>query len=374
MDVTWYAPFYSGGGYCSEAMAFMFAAERARFKNFSISHHGDSVRQMYLNGLTSVEKNGLQYYDVINKHKRIAATKSPVLSIEVCHSEPGAWHAPTPRYHTVRCPSERRQTKLFSSDVVAYNIGRTMFETDRIPNGWVDRLQYMDEIWVPTEFSREVFVHAGMPSEKVQVVGEAVDTDFYKPVNYFDLTAVQQEELGLPPSHLISPYRTVFLFVGKFETRKGLRDLFHAYQRAFPLGTTEEVLLLILTTAYHSAEDLQSELNALLVSEGLSVSTVPRFLLLTDVKQAGMPYLYSLASALVLLILHYSCDILTLTISRLSFLSGDSFAWGGLGAAAHGGDELRHPCTGHQLERPHRLHPARPHRLPDLYRGTAGAC
>lgn len=32
-----------------------------------------------------------------------------------------------------------------------YSVGRTMFETDRIPKGWAKRLNGMDEIWVPAK-------------------------------------------------------------------------------------------------------------------------------------------------------------------------------------------------------------------------------
>ena len=94
-------------------------------------------------------------------------------SISVCHSEPGAWHAPWPRYETKRCPS------LGSK----YYIGRTMFETDRIPSDWSNRLNFMDEVWVPTEHSRGIFETYGVQKEKLRVVGEAVDTSFFKPQN-----------------------------------------------------------------------------------------------------------------------------------------------------------------------------------------------
>ena len=62
---------------------------------------------------------------------------------------------------------------------VDYSIGRTMFETDTIPSGWVDRLNYMDEVWVPTQFAREIFAANGVHMTKLRVVEEAVDTTFF---------------------------------------------------------------------------------------------------------------------------------------------------------------------------------------------------
>ena len=37
-----------------------------------------------------------------------------------------------------------------------------MFETDRLPDGWVERLNKVDEVWVPTHFHRAIFEDAGV--------------------------------------------------------------------------------------------------------------------------------------------------------------------------------------------------------------------
>ena len=212
----------------------MFALDSVGYENFSISHHGDSFRSSYFGGLTDAEKTKLQHYDIINKHSRDAHLslqsnkKRSILSIDVCHSEPGAWHAPQPKYRTTRCPSDRRQLHSQGHEVIEYNIGRTMFETDRIPDGWPDRLNFMDEVWVPTEFAKKIFLDAGVAAEKLVVVGEAVDTDFFRPVDILTLSDSQRVHLGLPQSTVLSSKPTVFLFVGKFETRKGLHMLLQA--------------------------------------------------------------------------------------------------------------------------------------------------
>lgn len=66
--------------------------------------------------------------------------KSHQLAVAICHSEPGAWHPA--RYKTSRCPPSQ----------ALYTVGRTMFETDRVPSGWSERMNQMDEIWVPTRY------------------------------------------------------------------------------------------------------------------------------------------------------------------------------------------------------------------------------
>ncbi|RHZ38787.1 hypothetical protein DYB26_013528, partial [Aphanomyces astaci] len=63
-----------------------------------------------------------------------------------------------------------------------YAIGRTMFETDRLPSGWAQRMDdIMDEIWVPTTFAKSIFEAAGVPANKVVVVPEAIDVEFFDP-------------------------------------------------------------------------------------------------------------------------------------------------------------------------------------------------
>src|SRR5689334_6839603 len=74
----------------------------------------------------------------------------PPGAVVICHSEPGAWHPAM--YSTSRCPplgnhlpslSSHRLRALSSSCFhhflpgASFTIGRTMFETDRIPSGWV---------------------------------------------------------------------------------------------------------------------------------------------------------------------------------------------------------------------------------------------
>ena len=54
--MTWYAPFQSGGGYCSEATSFVHALNAVDFKNFSISQHGDSYNYKYIQWMMENEK------------------------------------------------------------------------------------------------------------------------------------------------------------------------------------------------------------------------------------------------------------------------------------------------------------------------------
>jgi hypothetical protein len=56
----------------------------------------------------------------------------------VCHSEPGAWDPPL--YQTLECPPSSKSLPpemMYPNRTKLYKIGRTMFETDGIPSGWM---------------------------------------------------------------------------------------------------------------------------------------------------------------------------------------------------------------------------------------------
>lgn len=176
ISVFWFAPFASGGGYCSEAFAVAKSMHQISDLQVHVHarHHGDSLNGEFLAGLDDTDKQLVAHMSspISYEIRRSAVTDN--VHIAVCHSEPGAWHAPTPRYYTNDCPPP---------DAVDYKIGRTMFETDRLPDGWVARMQYMDEVWVPSSHSARIFMDAGVEEEKVIVVGEPVDTDTFHPTD-----------------------------------------------------------------------------------------------------------------------------------------------------------------------------------------------
>lgn len=60
----------------------------------------------------------------------------------------GAWALPQPLFETSFCPPDPKRR--------LYAVGRTMFETDRLSKHHVQRCNKMDEVWVPTEFHKEV--------------------------------------------------------------------------------------------------------------------------------------------------------------------------------------------------------------------------
>lgn len=282
VEVEWFAPFFSGGGYCTEAISMLSAIKTQNSTVFGVKayHHGDSVNNKFVDSLTQKEKKAIS-------NKNLGFAKNPDFVINVCHSEPGAWHAPNPNYFTNQCPSTHAN----------YKIGRSMFETDTLPSGWTSRLNYMDEVWVPTSFSKEVFRKGGVDPTKLFVVGEAVDTDFFSPVVADTLLA--SGSLGmLRELHQLSKDFFIFLFVGKWEERKGIKLLLSSYFQEFQHN--EKVLLAIVTSAYHSPADFNFQILSIIEDEDLPEENPPEWRLLQSIPQHLMPALYRLADVLVI--------------------------------------------------------------------------
>lgn len=104
------------------------------------------------------------------------------------------------------------------------------WEYGSIPLRWADRIRrHVDELWVPSEFCRKVFVRGGVQAEKVQVIPYGVDADIFSP--------------GGPEWRPEGCRRFVFLFVGGAILRKGVDVLWEAYRSAF---TSDDDVTLVI--------------------------------------------------------------------------------------------------------------------------------
>mmetsp|Transcript_21458 Transcript_21458/g.38187 ORF Transcript_21458/g.38187 Transcript_21458/m.38187 type:complete len:218 (+) Transcript_21458:39-692(+) len=153
----WHAPFFSGGGYSSEAISFAIALHRfAAAPKLWISQHGDAFNPRVLSDLLPQER------DTLLALAKAAEPRRAPPSVVVCHSEPGAWSVPKPLFSTTECPPRPRKGQHFV-------VGRTMFETDRLTEEHVRRCNKMDEVWVPTHFNFETFANAGVERRRCRL-------------------------------------------------------------------------------------------------------------------------------------------------------------------------------------------------------------
>lgn len=237
--VSWNAPFLaSSSGYGSEATSFLLGLEEILENNWTVAAglaHGDAVDYEYVSRLPDDLLTSLQKAED-NQRKITSGTIEPSQSIFICHSEPGAWSVPTPFYQSASpCPWPGVKWHKV--------VGRTMFETDRLPVGWEDRLNQMDEVWVPTQHHKQIFERDGV-TKPVRVVGQGIDVDFWNPERVEPL-----EWSTIDPNGSCDDSDYKFLSVFKWEKRKGPDVLLPSFWNAFPQG--KGACLIIVTSLYH---------------------------------------------------------------------------------------------------------------------------
>ncbi|KAM7268030.1 hypothetical protein ACFE04_010196 [Oxalis oulophora] len=286
--VLWMAPFFSGGGYSSEAWSYILSIKQQQ-KNgkrfaLAIEHHGDLESIDFWDGLPLHMKDlAFQLYNtqcLLNQ------------TIVVCHSEPGAWYPPL--FQTTPCPPVGYEQFMSV-------IGRTMFETDRVNDIHVKRCNKMDYVWVPTDFHVSTFVDSGVDSSKVVKIVQPIDVEFFDPVKYepFDLSLVGNLVLGLRKEGVVK--RFVFLSVFKWEYRKGWDILLKAYFSEF--SAADGVALYLLTNPYHSDRDFGNKIIDFVEDSDLVKPVggwAPIYVIDTHIAQIDLPKLYKAADAFVL--------------------------------------------------------------------------
>ncbi|KAK9828488.1 hypothetical protein WJX72_000263 [[Myrmecia] bisecta] len=300
--VWWFAPFFSGGGYSSEAVAFVSALhnlpEVSRGQLW-ISQHGDAIDWDAVQGLDADTRAVLR--SLAQNHQ----PWQPGKRIVVCHSEPGAWALPKPLYETSLCPPPS------TPDQQTYTIARTMFETDRLSAEHVRRCNAMDEVWVPTAFHKQVFASSGVAESKLVVVPEPVETAFFDPGKHTPLSLPLGRRVFGWERDTRQPAPFVFLSVFKWERRKGWDVLLQAYLQAFT--ASDNVELLLLTKPFHGKRNFAQQMlrwAANLTTSDLDQaqtgiytdqSALPRVYVISEhISSQDLPRLYRSADAFVL--------------------------------------------------------------------------
>mmetsp|Transcript_27542 Transcript_27542/g.60154 ORF Transcript_27542/g.60154 Transcript_27542/m.60154 type:complete len:473 (-) Transcript_27542:185-1603(-) len=298
--VWWFAPFYSGGGYSSEAVGFVNSlVEHSNVTlDLQLTQHGDAYSRDYFDGLD--EKTQRRLYE-LSSFDPSQHDKERASAVVICHSEPGAWSPAL--YSTTACPPSSPPFKK-----PRLVIGRTTFETDRLSPVHVERCNKMDEVWVPTEFNRATFIQSGVEPSKIFKVPEPVEVEFFDPAVTAPLKlpigklVFGREEAGAPPDP--PPFR--FLSVFKWEPRKGWEVLLRAYLREF--AAAEGVTLHLLTNAYHARRTFERQMRKiakeLSEAEGWgerSKEEWPKvYLIDRHVPTVALPQLYKAMDAFVL--------------------------------------------------------------------------
>ncbi len=251
---VWSAPLRDPSGYADEARHFLFALHKAGVPT--------AARELrWSNKVTALTRDREQ---ILNE---LLSTPPPPHAITVSHILGSMLQ---------RDPNSR------------ICVGRTMFETDRIPADWANNCNQMDAVWVPSEFNRETFVFSGVKPEKLRVVPGAIDLAPYDP--------------NCAPLQIDGARGFNFLSVFDWTLRKGWDVLLQGYLEAF--SPNDDVALIIKT---HSSMGYTTEQIGAMIGEhittvlGRDMNTIPDIILQdTNVPDFRMPNLYRAADCYVM--------------------------------------------------------------------------
>jgi glycosyltransferase involved in cell wall biosynthesis len=108
------------------------------------------------------------------------------------------------------------------------HVGQFVWETERLPNqnagAWRQRLNQLDEVWVPSSFLKATLTNSGVYTP-TYVVRHAIDADRYSPG--------PRRKPACPFPTNFDPTWTVILFVGTWDPRKQPDVLVQAFCKAF---------------------------------------------------------------------------------------------------------------------------------------------
>lgn len=125
-----------------------------------------------------------------------------------------------------------------------FKIGFTMLEVDGLPKSWVDALNALDEVFVPSRFNRETFSNSGVKTP-IQVMPLGIDQARFNPSLNGD------------------PIPDIFMFLSVFEwgERKAPELLLQAFNREFK--RKEDVVLFIKTMNHDPSVDIANQVREL---------------------------------------------------------------------------------------------------------------
>jgi len=118
---------------------------------------------------------------------------------------------------------------------IAYNV----WESTLQPEGFFNRLKHFDQIWVPSQWQADCLITQGMPSDKIKIVPEGVDTNIFYPED-------PQTTLDYTDG------RFKFVVFGRWEYRKSTKEIIETFLKEF---TPDEPIDLILSVDNPYADD-----------------------------------------------------------------------------------------------------------------------
>ena len=121
---------------------------------------------------------------------------------------------------------EEHNHHYFYDSYNGYKIAYNVWESTKYSDGYFNKLLEFNELWVPTEWQKEISIEQGYPEDKIFVIPEGVDGTTFK-----------------PPSKPKKQGKFQFVIVGRWDYRKGIKESIEGFLKAFPDNQNVELLL-----------------------------------------------------------------------------------------------------------------------------------
>lgn len=217
--VHWLGPVYDMGGYGNVSRNYLRVLEAIGVPVLIESHGGELHRS----------EIGEDTYQWI---QRLSTTNIGDRVVSVRHGVPSQFEVANERVR----PRKR--------------VGLTLFETDRLPHGWAELCNRMDEVWVPTRFNEHTFAASGVAPSKLRVLPYALEATSFYP-------GIASNKVSFSP-----PLRGFsFLYVFGFDYRKGFDLLIDAFCREFDRNENVSLVLKVYVHSGYREERVMKELR-----------------------------------------------------------------------------------------------------------------
>jgi autotransporter strand-loop-strand O-heptosyltransferase len=132
----------------------------------------------------------------------------------------------TPDVNIVLCETNHH---LFYDNYYGPKIAYNVWESTLQPEGYFNKLQEFDELWVPSKWQRDCTIAQGYNPNKIKVVPEGVDVNTFFP-----------EET----SHkLTSDGRFKFFLAGRWDYRKSIKEIIETFLKTFDKSEPVDLII-----------------------------------------------------------------------------------------------------------------------------------
>jgi glycosyltransferase involved in cell wall biosynthesis len=114
----------------------------------------------------------------------------------------------------------------FHDSYSGYKIAYNVWESTQYSEEFFNRLLEFDELWVPTQWQKDISIEQGYPEDKIFIIPEGVDGKTFKPT-----------------SKPKKKDKFQFVIVGRWDYRKGIKESIEGFLKAFPDNPDVELLL-----------------------------------------------------------------------------------------------------------------------------------